>query len=363
MKSISIAHDELDSSLCYDAWTIIQKFKFYFQKVSHGDGNELMLSVLEHVLQHYNPDYGELAPYILSLSRTMSKRDVRVTPVDFLEWTLTDEIDRQASVSGNQADLVDEVMTRIDTTEDKVVAVIELALSNMTFFNLMCESMVNMSSTTKYFPDYFRKSCLKLLSRCGGKKFTDICMYIYRKYKSDFNKFMGSDVENAGKAWRELDKGVIQRNTSKRIILVEKGTNIPVKDPDKCEWEIQGILGERRILKVPYIDLMNIMIDFIDSDEINPIKFTIGESYICRTLGGSLSVVNTNLFYQYDNFKLELLTNLVYDLDARILVCGEESVYMLANKDYPQMPERVIRGIPVAFEVVDVTPKDAGAIE
>lgn len=359
MKSVSFSKAEFDQTLCYEAWSAIVQYRYFFYKVSRGDTDELMMKVFEHIMTHYKPECGELVPYMISLARSMSKRDGKIVPCDFLENTLSDALDKQASASGVSNDMVDSILDGLDTTEEKFISVAELALGHMNFFNLMCEALINKSSATRYFPEPYIKSCLALCKRCGGEQFNEICLHLYRKYKSKFNWFMSSSLEAEG-SWRELDSGLINKNESKRVKIVKKGTDIPCKDPDIEEWEIKGTLGNKRVLKIPYKDIFNYIIDLIEEDGINPIKFTIGSSYICRSLGGSLSVVNVSLFSQYDIFKLELLTNLIYDLEARHMAVGSECVYMLASNEkdgsLKKVPKRVVRGITLDFDVIDVTP-------
>lgn len=359
MKSISFAKGEVDKTLMCEIWSTIQRYRgcFYKEK-SCRDAEELMMLVFHHMLDHYKPENGSLVGYMLKLISSMSKSRGKETSCDFLEDTLSDELDKQAAASGNSSDLVTKVIESLDTDEEKFTAVAELALGNMTFFNLMCESLINRVTTTRYFPDSFIHSSLALVRRCGGENFNRMCLYIYRKYKAKFNQFMAGGLDETS-SWRELDGGLIAKNTSKRVLLINKGTKEVCKDPDIEDWEVKGQLKGKRIIKVPYQDLYKRVIDMLEDDNINPLKFTIGYSYICRSIGGSLSDVNVKLFTQYDTFRHELVTNLVYDLNARYMAFGSKCVYMLAaprDGSLLEIPKRVVRGIKLELEAIDVTP-------
>ena len=98
----------------------------------------------------------------------------------------------------------------------------------------------------------------------------------------------------------------------------------------------------------------------MDSLDINPIKFCIGDSYVFRTLGGSYSLINSSLFREYDSILMEIITNLVRDLSARYICHGSENMYFLVPpaRDAMSKPEpknRVIRGVSIHFDYVDIT--------
>lgn len=360
MKSISFSKTEFNKSLCYEVWTCIHQYRFYFRKISNGrDSNELMMDVFDHMMEHYNPECGQILPYMLTLARTMSKTSNKDIPCDFLEDTLADALDEQLnSEIKDDSEMLETVSVRIDTTDSQMISVIKLALSFMNFFNMMCEALINRDSTTRYFPDPYIKSCLRLSNRCGAEKFNRLCLDLYRGYKSKFNWFLGSlDCDSS---WRELDSGLVSKNESKRIRLLKKGTNIECSDPDTEEWEVSGVLRDKKIFKVPYQKVRKQVLAMVNANEISPLKFIIGDTYICRSLGGSLSVINAPFSSQEEVFKLEVLTNCIHDLYARYLAWGSECVYMLASPrsdgSFAKIPFRLVGGIALDFSAIDVTP-------
>lgn len=369
MKSVSFAKDDFDSIRCYQILTEIKKLYSYFYKFNKGNVDVAMSDALYHALEHYNPEKGDLVPYLKKLAREISKPDPRMTYVDFLEQTASEDVERygRRTTVVSEGDLGSDYIEEKNTTQpDKSrEQIVELALQHMNFFMVMCESLRSRNTATKYFPKAFKTSCLRLINKIPD--FTKICMSIYDEYANAFREFIAEEnIEDT--KWRELDAGLVKKYTSKRVKFYLKGNpDVVCTDPDRQEWEIRGALSGKRIFKVPYKAVYDYMMDLIDSDVTNQIKFCIDDSYIFRTLGGSISCVNSSLFNQYNVFLLEVITNLLYDLGARYLMTGSECLYFLApaNKvitGEPQsIPHRVIRGIELKFSLYDVTPVSAEA--
>ena len=380
MKSLTFMRAEIALQLYYDAWNALQRYRYLFLRDGRGDADELMARVFEHILHHYTKEKGDLEPYLVSLSHSMGKWDGRMLPVDFLENTLSDEVDRQAARSGVSSDLVDDVLQRLDTFDEKYVALTELALEFMLPFNTMCRHWRSQSSAYVYFPDGFKESALKLMKRFGsGTDFYKVCQSIYLKHHSDFELFMQPRPKHNIKTpddgifnWHNVEQGSLKHGKSKRVRLIKPGTKgqgpdgkgIPCKDPDKHPYEIYGKLYGSRLVKVYYKDLFDLVVDYLEDDTMNPLKYTIGDSYICRSLGGSLSTINPSLFEMYNVFRLELLTTLLYDMGtkSKYLACGSECVYLLVNLKedgtLPTIPQRNISGIQINLTAVDITPPD-----
>lgn len=364
MRSISFAgDDEFDSKKCYQILTEIERLKGYFSKFNKGDVRVAMSEAFHHAMLHYDPNKGELTPYLKKLAREILKPDPRMLHNDFLEQTVSDEIERY----GRRTTVITEA--EVDTisepdsvaSEDAREQVVELALQNMNFFLIMCESLKRRDTSTKYFPKPFKASCLRLSKKIPN--FASICLSIYEEYKDAFTEFIG--IPDKGVEWRELDAGLIQKLTSKRVkFQMADNPDIPCTDPDTQPWVVKGALSGKRIIKVPYRGIYDYMMELIDSDVTNPVKFCIDDSYVFRTLGGSLSCVNSSLFTQYDIFLAEVITNLLYDLSARYLMTGSECLYFLApsvkagTHEKPSIPDRVIRGVELKFNSYDVTPDE-----
>ena len=172
-------------------------------------------------------------------------------------------------------------------------------------------------------------------------------------YAPQMKAFISSDDGNEGK-WKETDYSFIQTNQSKRIKLINRMTRFIADDADTDDIVLEGKLGTKRVIKVPYKDLWNKLCDLIDSEETNQIKFVIGDQYIFRTLGGSLSIINSSLFNEYELVRDEIVTNLLQDTRGRLLNIGSECIYILVSDDN-EIPDRTIRGINIHFDKIDIT--------
>ena len=362
MKSFSYAPQDFDGSLCYDIYQEVSRLQRYFYKFcGRRRAPEAMQATIYHAMTHYAPERGNLTPYIKKLAREIMKDNGRIVPVDFLDQTVSD------GQSGSGMDMSDAFtnLSHIDDISKNVIEkitmenaddikIVELALEFMHFFVLLCDSLLRKDTDTLYFPDSFIDASLKIQKEMPD--FSTRCLNLYSKYKTSFEKFLSVRANDKG-SWREADCGFIQYRQSKRVKLVDEN-GVPYKDADSVDsgWGIWGKCGDKRVLRVPYLELYNILCDLIDEDGINVVKFTIGYSYIIRTLGGSLSVINPILAYTYQLCKDEILTNVLFDLNARVLNVGSSHIYLLVeNAPKYAIEDRVIGGIPIHFDVEDIT--------
>ena len=158
------------------------------------------------------------------------------------------------------------------------------------------------------------------------------------------------------KRWKEADYLLIQQCQSKRVTLISSSTGALVKDADIEDWTINGNLNKKRVVKVSYSELWNRICDLVDSDDTNEVKFIIDNRYIIRTLGGSLSIINPNLYNAYDLVRDEILTNVLSDLNGRVLNVGSENFYLLFDDGFEdKIRERTVLGIPIELSYSDIT--------
>lgn len=359
MRSFAYSEDDFDSGLCYQVWYEIERLRMYFCKFCGNNAEEAMQLTLMHSLKHYNTKKGDIVPYIKALAREITKDNGRFIYCDFLEQTLANDSDEIGYTidAGEVSDISDTVVEDIVLSGSRREEVAELALQFMNFFILLCESLINKDTTTIYFPDVFIAECLKLTG--NSRNFNAECLSLYAEFKDKFNLFLNSETSNQG-TWRETDFDLINKMGSKRVRLVNKQTKSVCNDLDSEDWIVAGNLNGKKIFKIEYYKVWDMMCDFIDEDGINPMKFTIDYSYIVLTLGGSLSVINPNLFNEYELCKMEILTNLLYDTYGRCLGIGSKNMYFLVGseerKDFNSIPDRVIKGVTLHFNVTDVTP-------
>lgn len=360
LKSFSFMPKEVSEDFFYDVWTEIQKLKWYFYKFARDNADEAMQRTLMHTLTHFQSD-GNLQAYIKKLAREITKDNKKLVFVDFLEQTLAEDDDAPENSArvdtGRVSDFSNDIIQQMENEVDRRPEVAELALEFMDKFLILCESIIKHDTTTRYYPEVFMKSCLKLCNKCEG--FNNICIDLYMEYSDDFNWFLHLDDNNVG-TWKETDYLLISQNLSKRVKLINEDTEEEVQDADVEKFFLQGKLGvgasRKKIIKIPYEHIWEKMCDLIDSFETNEMKFIIGDQFIIRTLGGSLSVVNPDTYNYYDLVRMEILTNLLQETNGRLLNVGSSSIYLLCNADFNmKLKHRVIKGIPIDFEAIDIT--------
>ena len=359
MKSYSFHKEIANERLFYEIWTTIGKLKWYFYKFAKNNAEEAMQLTLEHCLTHYNPNISSLDVYVKSLAREITKDNGRLVFIDFIEQTLSgdsgDTGEREKNVNlnvGRVRDFSDDIVENMLLSEDRRDDIIELALQFMDKFIVMCEALINNDTTVVYYPEVYIKACLKLNKLC--RNFNKSCISLYMDYAPEFKKFLDSDANNVGE-WLEADFSYISTNTSKRIRLVNSLTGLPVNDADKEKLKCEGKLVDKRVLRIPYSQLWETLCDMVDSEETNEIKFVLGDQYIFKTLGGSLSVANTSLFNMYDLIKNEIITNVLHETRGRLLSVGSECIYVLTAKSDVCIEPKSIRGISIELKAEDIT--------
>ena len=125
---------------------------------------------------------------------------------------------------------------------------------------------------------------------------------------------------------------------------------IEIKDPDLEDCYVKGNLGNKCIVSIPYVSQLNKMCNLIDEEGINAMRFTIGDEYVIRTLGGSTSVLSPSLFNEYDLCEAEILTNLLRFTGGRFLCKGSRNMYFLVQKVH-KIPVISVRGVTLTFDV------------
>ena len=360
LNSFSFMPKEIDIAFYYEINNEIQKLKWYFYKFAGANADEAMQRTLHHTLLHFNADKGNLSAYIKKLAREITKENGRIILVDFLEQTLSDNEDDDISDSsidiGNVADFSSSLIDELEFNEDKRDDVINLALEFMDKFMLLCEALIKHDTSTKYYPDIFIKNCLAINRKCLN--FNYLCLDVYMEYKDDFEWFLS--LGDGDDDWKESDFVLINNSQSKRIRLINPDTKEDVEDADVDTYILRGKLGigdsRKKVIRVNYLDLWEYFCDLIDDSETNEIKFVINNSYICRTFGGSLSVLNPDLYNMYDVVRMEILTNILQDTFGRILNIGSECIYLVCNANMNKTElVRDVHGHHIELKYEDIT--------
>lgn len=321
---------EIDIAFYYEVHNEIQSLKWYFYKFAGVNAEEAMQRTLCHTLSHFNTAKGSLPVYIKKLAREITKENSPLVFVDFLEQTLSDSDEEDESQAiGGIDDFSTSLVNTIDYDKDKRVDVVNLALSFMDKFLILCDALMKHDISTRYYPEIFIKNCLDISNNCPN--FNSLCLSLYMEYKDDFEWFLQRQSDSD--TWKEPDFALVANSVSKRIKLINPKTNKVVEDADVDSYELYGSIGSKKVIRVNYSDLWEYFCDLIDDVETNELKFIIGNSYICKTFGGSLSVLNPDLYNMYDIVRTEIVTNILLDTSGRILNIGSKCLYLLCNSN------------------------------
>ena len=358
-KSFSFMPKEIDIAFYYEVWEEIQALKWYFYKFAGVNADEAMQRTLMHTLMHFQSERGNLSAYVKILAIESTKDNSKLVLVDFLEQTLaSDDEEMTPTVDvGRVNDFSSDVIEEMELSVSRRTDVVNLALEFMDKFITLCEALIRHDTSTKYYPEVFIKQCLKINDKCTN--FNRLCLDLYMEYSDDFQWFLDL-VNESSDVWKESDFLLISNNKSKRVKMINPDTGLEVEDADNEDWQIVGKLGEgdqkKHILRVHYEDVWEMMCDLVDSTETNEMKFIIDNSYIIRTFGGSTSVLNTDLYNEYDLIRNEILTNILLDTNGRILNVGSENIYLLCNAGYQiRRNKRTVCGHTFEFKYEDIT--------
>ncbi len=233
-----------------------------------------------------------------------------------------------------------------------------LVLDNLVEYVNLCKTLLSGNVENVNFSVPFTKACLALSSTYKDA-FNAACLKLYEIYQPFFDRFaydniQEKSIDNIESLWQETDYNLISKKKSKRIIFYNKKTNQPVEDADSEKFYVVGAKGivdaitttdtsadttkpaeNKRILKVTYFDAWLYLCDKIDSNQTNELKLILGNNFLIKTLGGSLSIVNPILYNVYELLKDEFLTNILYETSGRVLCTGTKSVYILWDKTWP----------------------------
>ena len=353
--------DDVDLELYYMLITEVDKLRYYFVKFAKVQAEDAMQKSIFHAMEHFNGDYSSLRPYLKKLAREIHKEPVNALPMGFIEDVTTDDTDdeepRISIGSGRMSDFSNDIVDKLWLEMDKGDEIIHLALTYMGRFLVMCEAIINHDASDKYYPKEFISSALKLSKKFPN--FNKLCVDLYHTYAEGMKEFIGLDGDVSGQ-WKESDESTIRSNTSNRIRLLNAKTHKEVKDADLEEFYLSGKLsgksGDKVIVRVNYYNLWDYLCDLVDSKTSNQMKFIIGNHFIIKTLGGSVSVINPDLYGCYDLIRAEILTNVIYYTRGRVLNTGSTHIYMLCNKDkVNDIPYLQIKGIDINLEVEDIT--------
>lgn len=371
MNPLNFMPEEKTAKFILDLSQHIQDLRYYFIKFApKGDSNnvqtlaidEILNKAFLHAMTHYNSSKGELDKYLKSLARGSMQEagnDALRNHADIDASFVKDDIDSMLVQSAlykyalEQESLENTVVDKVFYETYDRQDLVRLSLTYINEFVAMCNALVT-RNTTKVYSDAFVQECMSLMNT--HPTFYDDCMYLYDTFGSQYEWFINVANDKEG-IWKEADYTLLTTKESKRIRLLNEQTEQDVEDADVEPFFIYGNIGKKRIYRVYYAPLWESLCDKIDSKEINELKFIIGNDYLVRTPGNSCALLNTDLYGLYDLIRDEIVTNMVFKYDARLIHVGSESIYLLVNATIDNYPNTIVRanGIDINLNAQDVT--------
>lgn len=361
VHSISFMQAGVDTSLYYEASEAIKSLQYYFKKFNGADYEEAMSRTLNHILTHFNGSKlssSDIKPYVKKLARTILQEPRRDIPTDFIEDTTIENKEHSFEPNANTvnlgsiSDFSNDVVDRLYCDAESLNLMFKFMLLNLEEYKKFCLELKDGGRQMKGYSPEFRANLYKL-----AKVVTDLTaklLELYDLYESEINTFLGCELAGI---WYEADYNLIAKSTSKRVKVLQKGYDKNF-DMDYNPYCVNGRRyiesNNKHIYKVRYIDFWEQMCDMLDSDVSNRMKCILGEYTIVKTCGGSISVLNPDLFTIYDLVRDELLTNLLRDTSYKLIGVGSKNFYILGDTNY-NIPCRFLNGIRVQFELVDIT--------
>ena len=353
LRSYSYMKNDIDLSLYYDIWQAGGKLVGYSHKCAGGDGDEVLQTALMHALSHYSRERGRLQPYLMKLVREIAKGDSRIIPVDFLEETVMKDMDddvgaREANLLMVTGGFEDDVVDVLASEHSAEYGVVCLALEYMPRFMSLCESFLDSRPSGSYYPESFRRECLKLAAGTVG--FNDRCVSLYLQNKAEMERYVELCDMRQELDWREANFPYIKARSSRSVFIV----GVDGRDVDDAGIELCTVKGRipdgAYVARVRYLELWEHMCGMVDSVGTNALKFELRGHHIVTTYAGSISVVDPEPCSMYDLFRAEILTNVLNDTGARLLNAGSENFYLLA-RDGMAVKDRDFFGYRMHMEV------------
>lgn len=375
LNSFAFEKPEITIERMGKIWQAIEKNEPYIQwcvkKENVPTTKQLMFF---HAITHFDATEDKLQGYLRKLAQTIFKT---VTGPEILV-DLSDEnmVYAVGHTNGggkpNEDNLVikapdkvtpdfsTDIINSLYMEEDLQHDLYALVMNNLVEYVNLCKTLLSGNVETVNFSVPFIKACLSLSSTYKDE-FNAACLKLYEIYQPIFDRFAfetipDKSIDNIESLWQETDYTLISKKKSKRIIFYNKKTNKPVEDADNEKFYVVGAKNlvdvisrqeenspdttnipfeSKRILKVTYFDAWLYLCDKIDSNQTNELKLILGDNFLIKTLGGSLSIVNPVLYNIYELLKAEFLTNILYETSGRLLCTGTKSVYILWDKNWP----------------------------
>lgn len=375
LNSYVYYNKEMDVSLAYEVLKILDRttatYGYYIQGYQCKNSDErtqiinaIKQNTLLHVLRKYSPSKGSLKNYVNAIQKNILR--INTKTVDIQKFL--DALDARLELSDDAVDLQDipksnngtsnfkksfddELVDELCEEEELFLDVEKLALEEPLSFIYLCDAIISKDTSVKNkYDKEFMQRTLNLMRT--HKKFNDFVSDFYIHYGDIIINFMALEEKFDG-IWKSYSKEVLENSHSKRLTLVGKNRRTASNiDPDLEPFNILGnsiVDGkeQRQILRVNYSYILE-MVDEMYRTQNSPLRLCFKNNYILRTLAGEYSIINADIRSWVEYQKLELITNIISNLDAKLLGIGLDNLYLLSKPHYKVEPLNFIRyGIPL----------------
>lgn len=314
----------------------LERLRGYYYFFNSIRTDEALSRAYSHAISCYSGSNSseELVPYLKSLAKVMMLTKEKDIVEEDIEQLAIENSDVEEQV----------VSSCIVSTAEKRVSKL-LLHSPRDFIKLgyilshtdCADSLMSLDSCRE-----FRKQCLSTLRQMSPEDFIDSVKYLYTKYKDDIEWFLDQSLQpiklvqgEIHKSYRKTSERFIEVNSSKRVKIVN-GYGKPVSsaniDISKCY--ISGSTKGKVVCRVYYYELLNQMLLKTESTTTNELTLVIGSNRLIRTCSGTVLPQDCDFETVYDEFFLELLTNIIGYSGFRLLNYCSDYIYLIGEEKY-----------------------------
>ena len=356
LNSFAFEKPEISTKRLGTIWQAIEKNESYIKWcVTKDNVDETKQLMFFHAITHFDATEDKLQGYLRKLAQTILKTtNGPELLVDMSDGNMVYAVGTSEGGKPNDSNLVTKTPDKVtpDFSNDVIDSLYfeeelqqdlyNLVLDNLVEYVTLCKTLLSGDVGNTNFSVPFTKACLALSSQYKDN-FNTACLKLYEIYQPFFDRFafeviQEKSIDNIEGLWQETDYNLINKKKSKRIIFYNQYTNQMVEDADNEKFYVIGaknLADGKRILRVDFFDAWLYLCDKIDSNQTNELKLILGNNFLIKTLGGSLSIVNPVLYNVYELLKAEFLTNILYETSGRVLCTGTKSIYILWDKTWP----------------------------
>lgn len=332
----SFAYNSENLELCALVAYELEQLRGYFYFFNNLRTDEALSRAYSHAISCYKGGKSseELVPYLKSLAKVMMlAREKDVLEEDIEQLAIEESLVEEQVINGYVNTDAERLVPRLVLFSPKDFLKLGYILSN----SGTRENIITLDATKD-----FKKQCLSILRRMNPADFIETVKYLYKEYKNDIEWFLDQAIQptriiddRMRKIYRKASERYLEVNSSKRVKLVDsygKAINSARIDTEKCY--VSGSTKGKVICRVYYYELLNQMLLKTESTTTNELALVIGSNRLIRTCSGVLLEQGCEFDTVYDEFFMELLTNIVSCSGYRLLNFCSDYIYLVGEEKY-----------------------------